>query len=99
MIVPIQMLVTDVKKKVSGQGNVYYLLDLLETTEFKDEKDQFIKREWCRLYYSPASQDADIVNHKDKILKVYLSFFPVQRKVGENVYNEIKCSITALEAL
>lgn len=99
MNVKIPMLVLGVRKKVSGQGNTYYMLDLLETTDFKDEKEQFIKREWNDLYFTPEDKTLDVVNLKDKRVNAYLSFYPMQRKSGERIFNEIRCAIADLEEI
>jgi hypothetical protein len=93
------MLVTDVKKKVSGQGNTYYMLDLLETTEFKDENQQFIKRTWPQLYFTPEDKTLDVVNLKDKRVNAYFSFYPQSRKSGDRVFHEIRCAIADLEEI
>ena len=94
-----QVRITEVRKKVSGQGNQYYTLDVIETLSVKNESGNYIQRNWNNLYYAPTDLEQDVVGLKEKEVKLSLNFYPVSRKVGENEYNDVKCNVVAIESI
>jgi len=88
-----QVNVIDVRRKVSGQGNEYFVLDVLETLSVIDEKGAYITRAWNNLYFKTEQPQHEVLALKGKEAEINMNFYPLQRKVGENIYHDIKANI------
>jgi len=93
MKVQIKVNIPAIRKKVSGQGNEYYTIDIIEKLEQTDETGKPIAREWNNMYYSPQNKEQDVLSFNNSSAFVTINFYPVSRKVGDNIYNDIKAAI------
>lgn len=92
-----KLFVQNAQRKVSGQGNVYYLIDLVENTGINNEEGQPITRDWQSLYYMPEHKEENVLKHKSQMAMVTLTFYPIVRRVGEKEYQDIRVSVIELK--
>ena len=97
MQVKTTMFVKEVRKKVSGQGNEYFELDLVETLPFNDENGNPQKKDWNKMFYKPVGEVANPLLMKGSNHEVDLNFYVNNRKVGDVVYQDIKANIIQIE--
>ena len=97
MLVATKMFVQNARKRVSGQGNVYWMLDLTEKTEHKNEQGAPITRDWKNVYYSTPNPETDVKAFEKSERTINFSFYPMDKKVGEKEYHEVKCAILHIE--
>lgn len=93
-----ELFIQHVGRRVSGSGNVYYIIDLVEKMKVEDENGNPITRQWNNIYYMPNEGSLDPIPLKASNAKVTITFYPIERKVGENVYQDIRASIINIVA-
>lgn len=93
------MFIESVTRKVSGQGNEYYLVDAIESLEQLDEKGEPIKKNWPDLFYKPIAEAENPINFIGKKAAVVLNFYVNDRKHNGNTYHDIKTNILLIESL
>jgi hypothetical protein len=96
MQVKLKVTVLVVRKKVSGQGNPYYQLDIQEELVQKDENDKPIKRNWNNIYFNPKDIESDVVGLMGKECSALVNFYPIDRQVGDKMYHDVKCNVLEL---
>jgi len=96
MITTSKVQISDVKKRLSGQQNIYYLIDFIEFTDIKDENQNLIKREWCGMYYADSRAEIDILALKGQMVNLELNFYPNHKTVGERNFMDINAAIISL---
>ena len=91
-----RVFIQDVTRKVSGQGNPYFLIDFREKLQQVDEQGEPITKEWNNVFYQPQEGAENPNNLKGKQAIIVINFYTYNRKVGENVYTDIKANILEL---
>lgn len=97
MISSTQVLVKEVKRKVSGLNNIYFLVDVTEFLPLKDEKGNPITREWLNLYFSPSPDSVDILQFINKQVIIDMNFYPIRKVSGDKVFMDISCNIASFK--
>jgi hypothetical protein len=85
--------------KTSQTGNLYYVVDLTETVETGNPEQPKIDRTFKDLYLNIGKP---IVEHQEFVgrsVKADINIFPIDRKVGEKVYQDIKLRLDHIEIL
>jgi hypothetical protein len=94
-----KMFIESVVRKVSGQGNEYYLVNAVESLEQLDEKGEPIKKNWPGLFYKPIEGAENPINFIGKMAVVVLNFYVYERKHNGNTYHDVKTNILLIENL
>lgn len=94
-----KMFIESVVRKVSGQGNEYYLVNAVESLEQLDEKGEPIKKLWPDLFYKPLPDADNPLTFIGKSAAVVLNFYVYDRKHNGNTYHDIKTNILLIESL
>ncbi len=97
MKVTTEAICTRFVSKVSGSGNTYYQVDLTETIETGNPDIPKIDRTFKDLYYNIGKA---VENHSEFIgMRVVagITIYPIDRKVGEKVYQDIKLTLESIE--
>lgn len=93
------MFIESVTRKVSGQGNEYFLVNAVESLGQLDEKGEPIKKNWPDLFYKPLDEAENPINFIGKKAAVILNFYVNDRKHNGNTYHDIKTNILLIENL
>ena len=91
--------VTKIIKKVSGQGNTYYEVDAIEDLGIEDGQGSTIKREWKKMYFKDDTNLINVFSTENEYCNVILNFYPMDRKVGDKIYQDIKVNIVSIAVI
>ena len=93
----VTVLIKDVRRKVSNMENIYHEIDIVESVNPTDDRNEVIKRDWTKLFYSEdiaTNTKEDLIG---KEVEITLKFYPVKRQVGDQVYTNINCHISHIK--
>jgi hypothetical protein len=85
--------------KTSQTGNLYYQVDLTETIETGNPDEPKIDRTFKDLYLNIGKPIEDHHNFIGRSVRADISIYPLERKVGEKIYTDIKLKLEHIEIL
>lgn len=98
MQITTQLVIKQVRGKVSALQNKYIEIDFIEPAATTHDGFQSSPIEWNNCYFPDASQLEDVKKLVDSEITATLSFLPIAKKVGDKIYHEIKMQVIAIAA-
>ena len=89
--------IKDVTKRVSGQGNPYFVIDFIEKLQQQDEEGNPVTKEWNNVFYAAKEDQTNPNNFKGQNAVIIINFYTYNRKVGDKVYTDLKANILDMQ--
>jgi uncharacterized membrane protein len=93
-----ELLVREVKERLSQRGEKYYLVDLIEDTGIPNPAGGTWSRTWANCYMPVEAGQENPKALEGYKVPVIANFYPVTKTVGDKSYDEIKVNIVKLGA-
>lgn len=85
--------------KTSQTGNLYYQVDLTETIETGNPDEPKIDRTFKDLYLNTGNPIKDHQEFIGRQVQANITIYPIDRKVGEKMYQDIKLKLDHISIL
>lgn len=93
------VVIVDVRRKISGQGNVYHELDFINLVPVSDNPNENVQQKFNKVYAGNLQNPQEAHNLIGKTAQVVCNFYPITRKVGDKEFSEIKMNLVSISAL
>lgn len=91
--------ITEVTKRVSNQGNLYFEVSFTEELSVLDENGKPITRQWNKVFYKPEESSINPLKLVDEYTTLQVNFYSFDKRVGEKTYTEIRANIIDIEKI
>lgn len=95
----IQATVNSIHRKISARENTYHEITITETILVDKDTGECQDRVWNKLYFQKELEPELAKKMINKQVDAELSFYPVQRRSGDNVYSNIKCHLESINLI
>lgn len=85
--------------KTSSSGNLYYMVDLTETIETGNPDEPKKDITFKNLYFNIGKPIEDVSSFVGRQVSASITVFPSERKVGDNIYQDIKLKLDSIDIL
>jgi hypothetical protein len=94
-----KVVLVDVRRKISGQGNVYHELDFIHLVPVSDNPNENVQQKFNKVYAGNLTNAPEAHNLIGKVCEVTCNFYPITKKVGDKEFSEIKMNLVSISAL
>jgi hypothetical protein len=91
--------ITEVQKRVSNQGNLYFEVSFTEELSVLDESGKPIPRQWNKVFYKPEDTAINPMKLVEDYAQIQINFYSFDKRVGDKTYTEIRANIINIEKI